>query len=283
LLKVAEAEQQTGGQSSSQGNSQAQATGTSAQGNTSGTTQTSQNDKGSQATEATQQTAQLAARPEYVPENFWDTTGGKIKDDKAFGSWINEHVAFKAADDSRKLSLPQNADAYKVELPADFKPPEGIDFKFKSDDPLLSQARTMAHKMGISQESFSSLLGLYAGGQVATQQQIQAARTAEVAKLGTTGPARVAAVTTWAKAILGDAGGAQFAARMFTAGDVENVEKLITRFGSQGSGAFRTTGREADVAGRLPDGEAGEKQWSSMTYSQRKEYAEKFPQSNGAA
>ena len=64
-----------------------------------------------------------------------------------------------AAEDSRKLTLPQTADAYKVELPADFKPPEGVKFAFQADDPLLSQARSVAHELGIPQEGFSKLLG----------------------------------------------------------------------------------------------------------------------------
>ena len=224
-----------------------------------------------------------SARPEYVPESFWDATAGKVKDDKAFSTFVSEHVAFKAAEDSKRLTLPQTADAYKVELPADFKPPEGVKFEFKADDPLLGQARTIAHQLGIPQEGFSKLLGLYAGAQVASQQQIAQARTAEVAKLGATGPARVAAVTTWAKAILGDTGGAQFAARMFTASDVENAEKLITRFSTQGAGSFRATGREGDPGGRLPAGKEGEATWEKMSYGERKAYAEKFPQTNGAA
>lgn len=178
----------------------------------------------------------------------------------------------------KRLTLPADPDAYKVELPADFKPPEGIDFKFKEGDPLLGQARTLAHSMGISQDNFSKLLGLYAGAQVATQQQIKTAQNAEIAKLGPTGPARVTAATTFLKAVLGDAGGAQMASRMFTASDVENVEKLITRFSTQGVASFRQTGRDVDMVGRA-DPAAVEK----MTYSEKKAYAAKFPQTNGNA
>jgi hypothetical protein len=199
-----------------------------------------------------------------------------VKDDKALASFINEHVAFKAAEDVKALSRPQTPDAYKVELPADFKAPEGIKFEFKQDDPLLSQARTMAHEMGISQENFSKLLGLYAGAQVATQQQIQTAHLAEVNKLGTTGPARVTAITTFFKSILGDQEGAQLASRMFTARDIEIAEKLVTRFASQGGGMFRQTGRTADIGAKVDDAT-----WDKMTYGEKKDYAERHSM-NGA-
>ena len=191
-------------------------------------------------------------------------------------------MAFKAAEDSKQLSLPQTPDAYKIDLPADFKPPAGIDFKFKQDDPLLSQAKAMAHEMHLPQEQFSKLLGLYAGAQVATQQQIETARQSEISKLGTTGPARVTAITTFFKAMVGDAEGAQFASRMFTASDIQIAEKFIARFTSQGAGSFRQTGRDGEPAGRIPAGADGEAIWNKMTYSEKKEYSEKFSPANGA-
>jgi hypothetical protein len=78
----------------------------------------------------------------------------------------DELKAFKATEDSKRLTLPQKPDDYKIELPADFKPPEGVTFEFKADDPLMAQARTFAHQAGISQEGFSKLLSLHAASQV---------------------------------------------------------------------------------------------------------------------
>lgn len=268
-------------QSSSQGASQAGAASTSTQENSSAgksnQTQADQTKAAASTTAAAQtQQTQVVARPEYVPESYWDATAGKVKDDKAFAGFINEAVAFRAAEDVKRLSLPQTPEAYKVELAADFKAPEGIKFEFRQNDPLLAQARTMAHTMGISQENFSKLLGLYAGAQVATQQEINTARNAEIAKLGTTGPARVTAITTWMKSILGEAEGAQLASRMFTARDIEIAEKLVTRFASQGGGSFRQTGREADNGSKVDDAT-----WDRMSYGEKKSYAERH--TNGAA
>jgi hypothetical protein len=195
---------------------------------------------------------------------------------------FNEYAVRVAADESRKLSLPSAPEAYKTELPADFKAPEGVKYEFKADDPLLAQARTIAHELGIPQEGFSKLLGLYAGSQVASAQEVTTARNAEIAKLGATGPARVDAVTTVFKGLLGDADGTLIASRMFTARDVEVMEKLVSRITSQGSASFKGTGREAPT----PQGRVTDEQYKAMSPAQRLDYARKFDQSqftNGRA
>jgi hypothetical protein len=211
-----------------------------------------------------------SARPDYIPEAHWDATAGKVKDDKAVSAYFNEIITRDAAEASRRLTLPQNADAYKIELPGDFKPPEGVKFEFKTDDPLLAQARTLAHQSGLSQENFSKLLGLYAGAQVSDAQSVSTARNAEIAKLGATGPARVDAVTTVFKGVLGDADGALLASRMFTARDVEVMEKLVSRLTTQGGASFNASHREADAGAKLSDAD-----YDKLTYTEKKEYAER--------
>jgi hypothetical protein len=208
-----------------------------------------------------------------VPEDFWDAAASKVKD-KEFSEHLNAMQTRIAADDSRKLSLPQNPDAYKVELPADFKPPEGITFQFRDNDPLLSQARTMAHEMGISQENFSKLLGLYAGAQVSTEQQIGAARNAEVAKLGPAGPARIDALSTFFKAYLGEGEGKQLMARMFTAADVQIAERLVAKITAQGGASFRGSGREPPE----PAGKVSDETYRKMSPGERLDYARRFDQ-----
>ncbi len=196
---------------------------------------------------------------------------------KEFSEHLNAQTARIAADESRRLALPQTPEAYKIALPADFKAPEGIDFKFDDTDPLLAQARSVMHDIDqgklSGQDAFSKLLGLYAGAQVNTEAQVQAARTAEVGKLGPTGSARVGAVTTFFKAMLGDAEGAQFASRMFTASDVQIAEKLVAKFASQGTANFSQQHRDHSV------GKVDQATYDAMSYGEKKEYAAKH--SNG--
>src|SRR6516164_9790986 len=140
-----------------------------------------------------------AARPDWLPQTFADPT--------AFRASYDELAAFKASQDVRRSTLPPSPNDYKAELPADFKIPDGIKYEFNNADPLLAQAQAVAHEAGLSQDQFSKLLAIYAGGQVASQQQIATARNAEVAKLGAAGPARIDALTTFFRAYLGDADG----------------------------------------------------------------------------
>lgn len=197
-----------------------------------------------------------------------------MKDPKALAGWINEHVAFKAAEDSRKLTLPANAGAYEAKLPESFKAPDGVKFEFKADDPLLAQARTIAHAAGMSQEKFSEMLGVYAGAQVASQEAIKTARNAEVAKLGAAGPARVDALSTFFKAHLGDAEGTQLMSRAFLASDVQILEKLVAKMTTQGGASLTGTGREPPAA----PGKVTEEQFAKMSAAARLDYVRQHNQ-----
>src|SRR5262249_34004110 len=116
---------------------------------------------------------------------------------------ISDLIAHKAARDAGKLSAPQSPDAYKVELPATFQKPQGVDLQLNQNDPMWPQARAWAHKNGLSQEAFVEAIGLVAGRDLITQQQVTTARNAEVAKLGATGPARLDAVEAFYRGLLG--------------------------------------------------------------------------------
>lgn len=217
-------------------------------------------------------------RPEYIPETHWDATANKVKDDKALGTYFNEIITRDAAEQSRRLSMPQTPDAYKNELPPDFKPPEGSDFKFNDTDPLLSQAKTLYHDIQTGkvtgQEGYSKLLALHAGAQLAREQNAAAIHTAEIAKLGPTGPARVTALDTIFKAHLGEEAGARLTQRMFFAEDVLTFEKFVTKFVSQGGATFRGTGREPPAAAGVKTPE----QIAQMTPAQKLDYSRSFDQ-----
>lgn len=197
--------------------------------------------------------------------------------EEKFAEHINAQTARLAAEDSRRLTLPQTPEAYQVALPTDFKMPEGLEFKFDDKDPLMAQARGVMHDIDqgklSGQEAFSKLLGLYAGVRVGEAAQVATARNAEVAKLGPTGTARVDAIGTFFKATLGDAEGQQLLSRLFTASDVQIAEKLVAKFASQGAGGFSQQHRDVTAAGKVTP-----EVYEKMSYSEKKEYSAKFPQ-----
>lgn len=266
-----EAVQNQGGPSSSDGASQSSNNNGAPQGNGSQQTQQTNGQQQSQSHQAAP--TQTPARPETVPEKYWKD--GAV-DHVAWSKDYNEVVAFKAAEESKRLSRPQAPDAYKAELPADFKVPDGLAKPtFDANDPLLAQARAVAHAEGLSQEGFSKLLAIYAGSRVGEAQVITNARNAEIAKLGATGTARVDAIGTFLNATLGEAAGKQMVSRILTASDVEHWERLVAKFTSQGGATYRANGREAPEA----PGRKSPEEIAKMTPAERLDYSRGFDQS----
>ena len=231
--------------------------------------QTGQVDSGTSGGQ--QQQTQAPSRPAYVPDTFWDAKANKITDEAKLAEWINENVAFKAAEDSRKLTLPAKPEDYKAELPKDFVTPDGTKVEFKDTDPLFIEARKTAKDMGLTQEQFSRLLSLHAGAMVNNQQTFKTARDAEIAKLGPTAPARISAIQTWLKAVAGPDAATLIGVLDYApvAGTVKAFENLISRYSSQGAGGFSQSHREpGEQGGRLT-----EEQYSALPIAQRLDYA----------
>jgi hypothetical protein len=164
-----------------------------------------------------------------------------------------------AADDVRRGTLPATPDAYKVELPADFKLPAGVDFKLDATNPAVASLKAVAHKHGLTQDAVNEIIGVYAGNEVGSEARIAAARTAEVGKLGATGPARIDAVTRFMDA----SGLGVLKSGLITAAQVEAWESHITKLTSQGSAAF-------SQSHRVPPDTSGIPGYDKMSFEQRR-------------
>lgn len=193
----------------------------------------------------TTQTTATPVRPEAFADSrfdkFWDAKDGLKHGDLA--SELSRLTAFEAQDNVRRAGLPQNPDAYKLELPNGFQLPEGVQFQFDENDPRLGEARKLAHEAGLDQGTFSRLLGIHAAYELGETQRIKTARKGEIDKLGASGPARVDAVGTWLKSMIGDKGGALLD-RLVLASDLEAMEDLVKKFSSQGTAGYSQQHRE---------------------------------------
>jgi len=211
------------------------------------------------------------ARPDGIPDSYWDAEKNTLKvDPAALAKDLRERddlKTFKAAEDVKALSRPQKADDYKLELPADFKPPAGVEFKLDAANPALGQLKQVAHKHGLTQDAVNELIGVYAGNEVGTQAAIAAARAAEIAKLGPTAPARVDGVINWLTGMdsSNDKGDAKALAGMIvTARHVEAFERIITRLTNQGSASF-------SQSHRVPADEKSIPGFEKMSFEQRRQ------------
>ena len=128
------------------------------------------------------------------------------------------------------------------------------------NDPMWAKAKAWAHKTGLSQEAFQQAVDLLAAHDTITPSQVQRARGGEIAKLGTTGPARIAALETAYKRLLGPDDAKAVMSRVWTAADVARHEKIIAK--------FTTTTREHRAPGKVSDAE-----FEAMTPVQRWDYA----------
>ncbi len=263
-------EQTQGTTQSSQGT---QGQSTSAQG--SGATQTST--QGSTATQTTstqtgqtEQQTTAPARPADLPEAFWDAQKNAVNTAK-----INEMIVANAANESRRLSLPQKSEDVSLDLPKEFKLPQGVDFKFDPAKPEYNKFRELVVAEGISQATATKLTGLFAEIMVGDQASIQAFETAEIAKLGANGPARATAVKTGMTGMIGEALAGHLQVMTRTAGGVQALEAILAKFSSQGAASFSQAHREPGQGGN----KVSEEQWATMSPAARLDYSRQFDQS----
>lgn len=219
-------------------------------------------------------------RPEYVPEAFWDaTTGVKHKE---FGEHYSQLATRLAAEDVRRNTLPKAPDEVKLDLPKDFKLPEGMDFKLDSTKPEFNKFREIAVKRGLDADTVSELMGVYAETVVGSEASYKAAQKVELDKLGANATARVTALDTFFTGLLGSDDAKHIRGGMYSAGVVTALEKLASKFANQGAASFRQDGREP---GGQP-GRVSEAEYNAMSAAQKWDYARGFDQKqfqNGAA
>jgi hypothetical protein len=183
----------------------------------------------------------------------------------------------KSLEDGRRASMPKDAAGYELALPSDFVLPEGQTYKFATDDPvlgpLLGQAKLVAHDLGIDQNGFSRLPGLFAASQINEQRMIATAGAKELDKLGSNANNRVDAVRTFLRAHLGDELAGALRRGMHTERQVVAYERLMQKFTNQGGSSYSGAHREVNQPERLSN-----EAYNKLTYTEKKDYAANFGQ-----
>ena len=146
-------------------------------------------------------------RPEQFPQEFWDEEKKTPKVGDLLAKYQEAETRAKGLRE--KLSkgtqnAPKDPKEYEVKLSEDTAK------VIKSDDPMFSEARKVAHKYGLSKEAFNGFMAEMADfvAKSATSQAVpqdpeaikaeaEAYKAEQLTKLGETGPQIVRAVASW--------------------------------------------------------------------------------------
>lgn len=212
-----------------------------------------------------------------MPETCFQADKGVDFD--AFGKHWAEKIApvltRDAAEQVRLNSLPAKPEDVKIELPKEFKLPQGVEFKLDPAKPEYGKVRELAVKHRLTQDAVTDLMGVYAETLVGSEQALSAAKKAELDKLGSNAQNRVAALETWFTGMVGEDGAKQLKSMLVTAGIVSTFEKLVAKYVGQGAAPFGQNGREPPPGG----GRRSDEEIAKMTPAQRLDYVRQFDQS----
>ena len=214
-------------------------------------------------TPASPDTTSPTTRPDGIPDSFWDGEKNTVKVDA-----IKDIIARDAAAEVKRLSVPP-PEAYKAELPADLKLPDGVQFKIDEKNPIMPEVRAWANEVGLSQEHFSKALALHAKLVTAADVQVAEMAKAEIAKAGPNAGARVDAVSKWIRAEAGEADAKPIIATIVTDAHLRFYEKMLNKITSQGAASFSQQHRVPPDDSKIPG-------FENMSFAQQRHAQEQL-------
>lgn len=137
------------------------------------------------------------ARPEYIPEKFWDTESNQVRIEGLAKSYAelektrgNVDGLREQWENERLAARPETPDAYA--LPTN----EALDMDALASSPIVSLWRKAAHEAALPQETFEQVINEYAQAEI---EAMSARQTVELQKLGENANDRTTAVRLWAE------------------------------------------------------------------------------------
>ncbi len=140
----------------------------------------------------------IPERPEYVPEKFWNTTDGLVKQEEVFKSYaqLEKFVGGKKEELTDEI-LKELTEEAAAETPEEYKlppMPENITEEMVNENPMTSWWSEHCKNNNYNQEDFETGINQYVDMMVAQQPNIEQ----EMKNLGENAEARLDAVDSWA-------------------------------------------------------------------------------------
>lgn len=173
---------------------------------------------------------QIIARPDGLPEQFWDTEKNAVKTDDLIAAYkpMAERIA---AEDARLAAYPKAPTEIPFVVP-EGTVPAGMKIELDENNPLIAPTRELIFNKKLDPALLGDLAGLYVKQQLAEQKELETARTAQMQKLGENAGARIDAVKTFVKKF-GGPGAEAVAEHIFTAKQYEVFETMMRAFSAQ--------------------------------------------------
>jgi hypothetical protein len=181
----------------------------------------------------------------------------------------DEFQVKNALEASRKATLPPTPEDYKIELPADFKAPAGVEFKIDTADPAIDQLKQVAHKHGLTNAAANELFGIYAAREIARETKINNGRKEQQDLLGANAGPRVDNVLNYFKGMDSTPDkrhAAALADSLSMAAHVEAWEYLMNRLATQGAASFSQQHRVT------PDNKPTDEEFNKWSYGDQRIY-----------
>lgn len=134
---------------------------------------------------------------------------------KAYVELNKQFGSFTGSPDEYELSLSDELAEKGVEL--------------ADDDPLLNSFKEKAKEMGINQEGFNQLVGVYVESQLAEQQALQDMQAESMKELGPNADRRIENIIDWGKANMDEETFAGLEEAANSASAVKAIEALIAK------------------------------------------------------
>lgn len=205
-----------------------------------------------------------AEMPAGVPSKFWNADAGSVNYEawgKATGELEGKLRTQKSDltkelseslrtewDNERFANRPETPNDYEMRVPEGMELPEGMEWEFSDDDPMLGWWKETVHEMGGNQEMFDAGVQQFIEAQLGSMPDVEA----EMEALGEYGESRVERVQLWAQKNLGEDMMPAMAEMMSSAKNIEVVEAIMDKMGeapfsSQEATAFGKGDSYADL------------------------------------
>jgi len=201
------------------------------------------------------------ARPDHVPEKFWDAEKGEVRADEAIKSYTELEKRFG--------SFTGSPDEYKVNISDELKE-KGVEID--ADNGLLSDLKGMSKELGLNQDGFDKAINMLGMNFLADKTADEEFRLEQLAALGDGADRRIDNLRQWASRNLNQEHFDGFSELTQSATSVQALERIVAMTRSAPSQPNNSQAAPAMDASKLREMKFAKDENGRMKYDTDPEY-----------